>query len=56
MIMGLQAQLTKRVRIFVLALALAMLLGIGPVAADAALHTGLVPAALADGPQRSGGG
>jgi hypothetical protein len=43
-------------RIVLMALMLAVVLAVGPLAADAALHTGFVPAALADGPQRGSGG
>jgi hypothetical protein len=38
------------------ALVLALLLALGPALADAALHTALVPAALAGGPQSGDGG
>jgi hypothetical protein len=46
----------NRWKIAVMALALAALLAVGPLVADATLHTGFVPAALAEGPQRGSGG
>ena len=53
---GLQRNVTDRWKIVLVALMLATLLAMGPVASDAALHTGLVPVALADGPVRGSGG
>jgi hypothetical protein len=53
---GLPEHLTKRAKIVLLAFVLAILLGVGLPAVDAALGTGFVPAVLADGPQRDGGG
>ncbi len=53
---GLMGHITNRAKILLAALLLALLMAAAPVAADTALHTGLVPAALADGPVRGGGG
>jgi Flp pilus assembly protein TadG len=44
------------VRFVLVALVLSLLLSVWPALSDAALHTALVPAALADGPQRGSGG
>lgn len=53
---GLHQHVTRRWKIVLLAFVAAALLGVGSPAVDATLHTGFVPAALADGPQRDSGG
>lgn len=53
---GLKSYITNRTKILLAALLLALLTAAAPMAADTALQTALVPAAMADGPLRGGGG
>jgi hypothetical protein len=53
---GLKGHITNRAKILLAALLLALLAAAAPMAADTTLHIGLAPAAMADGPQRDGGG
>jgi hypothetical protein len=53
---GLKSHITNRAKILLAALLLALLTAAAPMAADTTLHTGFVPAAMADGPLRGGGG
>lgn len=53
---GLKSHITNRAKILLAALLLALLMAAALMAADTALHTGLVPAAMADGPVRGNGG
>lgn len=53
---GLKSHITNRAKILLAAVLLALLTAAAPMAADTALQTALVPAAMADGPLRGGGG
>ena len=53
---GLKGHITNRTKILLAALLLALRTAAAPMAADTVLHTGLVPAAMADGPVRGDGG